>query len=77
MPQNNIFVNPPSLPLLCEISGALHLRHGCHSRLTAMLILCFIDKLLFKELDTRNSFYCELNGIACSSMAITYDALCY
>ena len=21
----NIFVNPPSLPLLCEISGALHL----------------------------------------------------
>ena len=23
--QNNIFVNPPSLPLLCEISGALHL----------------------------------------------------
>ena len=23
--RNNIFVNPPSLPLLCEISGALHL----------------------------------------------------
>ena len=23
--QNNIFVNPPSLPLLCVISGALHL----------------------------------------------------
>ena len=23
--QNNIFVNAPSLPLLCEISGALHL----------------------------------------------------
>ena len=23
--QNNIFVNPPPLPLLCEISGALHL----------------------------------------------------
>ena len=23
--QNNIFVNPPTLPLLCEISGALHL----------------------------------------------------
>ena len=22
---NNIFVNPSSLPLLCEISGALHL----------------------------------------------------
>ena len=22
---NNIFVNPPPLPLLCEISGALHL----------------------------------------------------
>ena len=22
---NNIFVNPPSLTLLCEISGALHL----------------------------------------------------
>ena len=22
--QNNIFVNPPPLPLLCEISGALH-----------------------------------------------------
>ena len=22
---NNIFVNPPSLPLSCEISGALHL----------------------------------------------------
>ena len=22
---NNIFVNPPLLPLLCEISGALHL----------------------------------------------------
>ena len=21
----NVFVNPPSLPLLCEISGALHL----------------------------------------------------
>ena len=25
--QNNIFVNPPPLPLLCEISGALHLRN--------------------------------------------------
>ena len=24
-PRNKIFVNPPSLPLLCEISGALHL----------------------------------------------------
>ena len=23
--QNNIFVNPPPLPLLCEISGAPHL----------------------------------------------------
>ena len=23
--RNNIFLNPPSLPLLCEISGALHL----------------------------------------------------
>ena len=23
--RNNIFVNPPSLPLLCEISGVLHL----------------------------------------------------
>ena len=23
--QNKIFVNPPQLPLLCEISGALHL----------------------------------------------------
>ena len=23
--QNNIFINPPPLPLLCEISGALHL----------------------------------------------------
>ena len=23
--QNNIFTNPPLLPLLCEISGALHL----------------------------------------------------
>ena len=23
--QNNIFVNPPPLSLLCEISGALHL----------------------------------------------------
>ena len=23
--RNNIFVNPPSLPLLCEISGTLHL----------------------------------------------------
>ena len=23
--RNNIFVNPPLLPLLCEISGALHL----------------------------------------------------
>ena len=23
--QNNIFVNPPPLPVLCEISGALHL----------------------------------------------------
>ena len=23
--QNKIFVNPPPLPLLCEISGALHL----------------------------------------------------
>ena len=22
---NNIFVNPPPLPILCEISGALHL----------------------------------------------------
>ena len=22
---NNIFVNPPTLPLLCEISGVLHL----------------------------------------------------
>ena len=23
--RNNIFINPPPLPLLCEISGALHL----------------------------------------------------
>ena len=23
--RNNIFVNPPPLPLFCEISGALHL----------------------------------------------------
>ena len=23
--RNNIFVNPPPLPILCEISGALHL----------------------------------------------------
>ena len=23
--QNNIFINPPPLPLLCEISSALHL----------------------------------------------------
>ena len=23
--RNNIFVNPPTLPLSCEISGALHL----------------------------------------------------
>ena len=23
--RDNIFVNPPPLPLLCEISGALHL----------------------------------------------------
>ena len=22
---NNIFVNPPPLPLLCEVTGALHL----------------------------------------------------
>ena len=22
---NNVFINPPPLPLLCEISGALHL----------------------------------------------------
>ena len=27
---NNIFVNPPPLPLLCEISGALHLAQACH-----------------------------------------------
>ena len=25
--QNNIFVNPSTLPLLCKISGALHLRN--------------------------------------------------
>ena len=30
--RNNIFVNPPPLPLLCEISGALHL---AQPRLTA------------------------------------------
>ena len=30
--QNKIFVNPPSLPLLCEISGALHLA-GSYGRL--------------------------------------------
>ena len=23
--RNNIFINPPPLPLLCEISGTLHL----------------------------------------------------
>ena len=23
--RNNIFINPPPLPLLCEISGAVHL----------------------------------------------------
>ena len=27
--RNKIFINPPPLPLLCEISGALHLaQHG-------------------------------------------------
>ena len=30
--RNNIFVNPPPLPLLCESSGALHL---AQPRLTA------------------------------------------
>ena len=32
--RNNIFVNPPPLPLSCEISGALHLAqlHGSYSR---------------------------------------------
>ena len=30
--RNNIFVNPPPLPLSCEISGALHL---AQPRLTA------------------------------------------
>ena len=25
--RNNIFINPPPLPLSCEISGALHLAH--------------------------------------------------
>ena len=27
--RNNIFVNTPPLPLLCEISGALHLAQPC------------------------------------------------
>ena len=27
--RNNIFVNAPPLPLLCEISGALHLAQLC------------------------------------------------
>ena len=32
--RNNIFVNPPPLPLLCEISGALHLAQpGLYGRL--------------------------------------------
>ena len=32
--RNNIFVNPPPLPLLCEISGALHLAQpGSYGRL--------------------------------------------
>ena len=32
--RNNIFVNPPPLPLLCEISGALHASAtGSYSRL--------------------------------------------
>ena len=26
--RNNVFVNPLPLPLLCEISGALHLRYS-------------------------------------------------
>ena len=34
--RNNIIVNPPPLPLLCEISGVLHLglmaMHACTSR---------------------------------------------
>ena len=38
--RNNIFVNPPPLPLLCEISGALHLhvaQLGLISRLAGWL----------------------------------------
>ena len=32
--RNNIFVNPPPLPLSCEISGTLHLAQpGLHGRL--------------------------------------------
>ena len=29
--RNKIFVNPPPLPLLCEISGALHLAQPGHT----------------------------------------------
>ena len=37
--QNNIFVNPEPLPLLCKVSGAVHLRSatGSYGRLAGRL----------------------------------------
>ena len=44
--KNNSFINPRRLPLLCEISGAVHLRSasGSYSRLTGRLA----DKIQLK-----------------------------
>ena len=61
--RNKIFVNPPPLPLLCEISGALHLAQpgitaGRHHRVfflttchhwMAMIIHCMYEAYLAKN----------------------------
>ena len=66
--RNNIFVNPPPLPLSCEISGALHLaqpgltagRQAGRPMLITIAIISQIVIVIFKLLfSTLQQIHCN------------------
>ena len=74
--RNNIFVNPPSLPFLCEIFGALHLvqrqagrqadeiqvnfKIGCRSKCVFNLSLC-LTKVQHHYSGFSDKTYCKVD----------------
>ena len=83
--RNNIFVNPPPLPLSCEISGALHLAQPgltVDRRLTKYTQISKFSKLpvgwnirVFMENNSYEIFYCKNDTVNCMVIIMIYDAL--